>query len=321
MRKSGPAHNTSRRKMLRKIAFLLLFILVVPAVCVQGDEVTIKRHGSARVNAKNTRHVSKAEINDQANSDLKPPAEFQEIDDLSKDIRQTLASLQRDIAKILAGIRNVAMRKSTIESEKQIIDMLSVQNDVKKQSITTLSEEIGTLVRQVEDLAVLYRQKDSEFKTLSAKLNELDIKRKGLSEFHFVAGSFKNIDADNIDVNMSANDDDVKSLHKRIDDVLSNASATKEVEEKRVDLQVTSDSSPGLNGLNGMPKWILDKIREKGKKMETSYGDMVVVREGGTTIIAIKKANDGKFRGAYEKFIKKSYETDGMEYFVLGAGS
>ena len=207
--------------MLRKGVFLLLFILVIPTVCVQADEVSIKSGREGRVNAKHARHVSKVQNNVEAYPDLKPPAEFQEIDDLSKDIRQTLVSLQKDIANILAGIRNVAMRKSTIESEKQTIEMLSVQSDAKKQSITTLSEEIRTLAKHIEDLAVLYRQKDSEFKILSAKLNELDIKRKGLSEFHSVAGSYINVDADNIAVNMSANNDDVKSLHQRIDDVLS----------------------------------------------------------------------------------------------------
>ena len=97
--------------MLRKIVFLLLFILLVPAVCVQADEVKIKSHGAGRGKAKNFRPISKDENAAEANSDLKTPAEFQEIDDLSKDIRQTLASLQKDIANILAGIRNVAMRK------------------------------------------------------------------------------------------------------------------------------------------------------------------------------------------------------------------
>jgi len=156
--------------MLRKMVIFLLFTLLVPAVCVQADEVKMKSHGAGRGRAKNYRPASKDENAAEANSGLKTPSEFQEIDDLSKDIRQTLASLQKDIANILAGIRNVAMRKGTIESEKQIIEMLSVRDDVKKQSITTLSEEMGTLARQVEDLAVLYRQKDSEFKTLSAKL-------------------------------------------------------------------------------------------------------------------------------------------------------
>jgi|GEM_PF-3398411 len=304
-----------------KIAFLLLFILLIPAVGVQADETAIKRHGSGRVNAKNTRHVSKAEKNDEAYSDLKASTEFQEIDDLSKDIRQTLASLQKDIAKILARIRNVAMRKSTIESEKQTIGMLSVQSDAKKQSMTTLSEEIGTLARQIEDLAVLYRQKDNEFKTLSAKLNELDIKRKGLSEFHSVAGSYKNVDADNIALNMSANNDDLKSLQKRIDDVLSDASVSKKAEEKKTEILVTPDSSTPLNNPNGVPRWILDKIRAKGRKLESSYGAMVAVKDGDTTIIAIKKENDLKFRSVYEKLIKDSYEADGMEYFVLGSQS
>ncbi|MGD0282471.1 MAG: hypothetical protein ABSB95_08935 [Dissulfurispiraceae bacterium] len=266
--------------MIRKIGFLLLFILLVSAVCVQAEDVKIKSHGRVRVKAKNARLAGREENVAEAHPDLKTTAEFQEIDDLSKDIRQTLTSLQKDIEKILAGIRSVAMRKSTIEA--------------------------------------VYRRKDSEFKTLSAKLNELGIKRKGLSEFRTVAGSFNNVDADSIAVNLSANNDDVTSLHKRIDDVLSGATAAKAVEEKRADVRVTSDS---LTGLNSMPKWILDKIREKGKKMETSYGDMVVVKEGGTTIISIKKENDAKFRGAYEKFIKESYEGDGMEYFVLAAGS
>lgn len=306
--------------MLRTIVFFLLFILLASAVYVRAEDVKIKSHG-ARVKAKNTRLANKDENVAQVNPDLKPPAEFQEIDDLSKDIRQTLASLQKDIAKILAGIRNVAMRKSTVESEKQTIEMLSVQSDVKKQSITTLSDEMGTLAKQVEDLAVLYRQKDSEFKTLSAKLNELDIKRKGLSEFHSVSGSYKNVDADNIAVNLSANNDDVKSLHKRIDDVLSDTSVSKEVEEKRTEVRVTPDSSSFLNNPNGVPKWILDKIRAKGRKLESSYGSMFAVKDGSTTIIALKKENDAKFRSVYEKFIKDSYEADGIEYFVLGAGS
>jgi chromosome segregation ATPase len=316
--KSGPVQNPFGGKMIRKIGFLLLFILLVSAVCVQAEDVKIKSHGRVRVKAKNARLAGREENVAEAHPDLKTTAEFQEIDDLSKDIRQTLTSLQKDIEKILAGIRSVAMRKSTIEAEKQTIEMLSVQSDAKEQSITTLSGEIKTLAKQVEDLSVLYRRKDSEFKTLSAKLNELGIKRKGLSEFRTVAGSFNNVDADSIAVNLSANNDDVTSLHKRIDDVLSGATAAKAVEEKRADVRVTSDS---LTGLNSMPKWILDKIREKGKKMETSYGDMVVVKEGGTTIISIKKENDAKFRGAYEKFIKESYEGDGMEYFVLAAGS
>src|SRR5208282_1462575 len=179
--------------MLRKIVFLLLIILLFPAVCVRADEVNLKSRGKIPVNTKNTVHDS---------TELKTPSEFQEIDDLTKDVRQTLASLQKDIAKILAGIRNVAMSKSTIDSEKQTIEMLSVQDDVKKQSIATLSEEMGTLSRQVEDLAVLYRQKESEFKILTAKLNELDIRRKGLSELHSVAASFKKIDADSIALNM-----------------------------------------------------------------------------------------------------------------------
>ncbi len=317
--RNQPGQNASGGKMLRKIAFLLFFILLAQAVCVHADEVRIKSHGSGRVNAKNTRHVSKVENNDEADSDLKTPSEFQEIDDLSKDIRQTLGSLQKDIAKILAGIRNVAMRKSTIESEKQTIEMLSVQSDVKKQSITTLTEEIGTLARQMEDLAVLYRQKDSEFKILSAKLNDLDIKRKGLSEFRSVAGSYKNVNADNISVNMSANNDDVTSLHKRIDDVLSEASVSKGVEEKRTEVRVTPDSPGTLNNPNAVPRWILDKIRAKGKKLESSYGSMVAVKDGDTTIIAIKKENDVTFKSVYEKLIRDSYEADGMEYFVLGA--
>jgi len=307
--------------MLRKIVFLFLFILLVSAVYVQAEDVKIKSHGAGRAKAKNTRRASKDENVAEANSGLKTPAEFQEIDDLSKDIRQTLASLHEDIAKILAGIRNVAMRKSIIESEKQTIEMLSVQRDVKKQSISTLSDEIGTLTKQVEDLAVLYRQKDNEFKTLSDKLNELDIKRKGLSELHSVASFFKDVNADNIAVNMSANNDDVKSLHKRIDDVLSDESVSTAVEEKRSEVRVTPGRLNSLDGLNGIPKWILDKIKAKGKKMETSYGDMVVVKEGGTTIIAIKKENDVKFRSVYEKLIKDSYETDGMEYFVLSVRS
>ena len=300
MRNQARPQNAPGGEMLRKIVFLLLSILLVSAVCVRAEEVRIKGHGKGRLNTKNTVHDA---------TDLKTPSEFQEINDLSKDIRQTLESLQNDIAKILAGIRNVAMRKSTIESEKQTIEMLSVQSDVKKQSLTTLSEEIGTLARQVEDLAVLYRQKDSEFKSLSAKLNELDIKKKGLSEFHSVAGSYKNVDPDNIAVNMSANNDDFKSLHKRIDDILSDA------------FQAPPDSSSPLNNPNGVPKWILDKIRSKGRKLESSYGAMVVVKEGGTTIIAIKKENDAKFRDVYEKFIKESYEADGMEYLVLGVNS
>jgi len=294
--------------MLRKIFFLLLIILLFSTVCLRAQEASLKSRGKNPVNTKNTLHDS---------PEQKTPSEFQEIDDLTKDVRQTLASLQKDIAKILAGIRNVAMRKSTVESEKQTIEMLSVQDDVKRQSITTLSEEIGTLAGQVQDLALLYRQKESEFKILTAKLNELDIKRKGLSEFHSVAGSFKKIDADNIAFNMSANNDDIKSLHKRIDDVLSDSSVSTEAEEKRADVQVTSNS---LNGLSSMPKWILDKIKAKGKKMETAYGDMVVVKDEGTTIIAIKKKSDAKFRDVYEKFIKESYEADGMEYLVLSSG-
>ncbi len=242
-----------------------------------------------RVKAKYVRPAGKDENVAEAHPDLKTTAEFQEIDDLSKDIRQTLASLQKDIEKILEGIRSVAMRKSNIEAEKQTIEMLSVQSAAKEESITTLSGEIKTLAKQVEDLSVLYRGKDIEFKNLSAKLNELDIKRKGLSEFRAVAGSYNNVDADSIAVNLSANNADVTSLHKRIDDVLSGATAAKAMEEKRADLRVTSDSPTGLTGLNSMPKWILDKIREKGKKMETSYGDMVVVKEGGTTIIASRK--------------------------------
>ena len=306
--------------MLRKTVFLLLIILLIPSVCVHADEVSIKSRGGGRVKAKNTRLAGGKDENvAQVNSDLKTAPEFQEIDDLSKDIRQTLASLQKDIAKILAGIRNVAMRKSTIESEKQTIEMLSVQSDLKKQSMTTLSDEIGTLAKQVDDLAMLYRQKDSEFKTLSAKLNELDIKRKGLNEFHSVAGSYKNVDADNIAVNLSANSDDVKSLHKRIDDVLSDTSVSKEVEEKRAEVMVTPDSSSPLNNPSGVPKWILDKIRAKGRKLDSTYGSMFAVKDGGTTIIALKKENDVKFRSVYEKLIKDSYEADGMEYFVLGA--
>ncbi len=315
--KAGP--NVSEGKMLRKIVFLFLFILLVPAVSVQADEVKIKNHAAVRGKTKNSRLVGKDDNAAGVNSDLKMPSEFQEIDDLSKDIRQTLASLQKDIANILAGIRNVVMRKSTIESEKQIIGMLSVQNDVKKQSITTLSEEIGALSRQVEDLSILYGQKDSEFKTLSAKLIELDIKRKGLSEFHSVAGYFKNFDADNIAVNMSANNDDVKSLRKRIDDVLSDTSASTKAEEKRTEVRVTPDSAAVLNNRGGVPKWILDKIRAKGRKLESSYGAMVAVKDGGITIIAIKKENDAKFRDVYEKLIKDSYVADGMEYLVLGA--
>ncbi len=304
--------------MLRTIFFSLLFVLLIPVVCLQADEVSIKNRPGGRVKTKYTRHISKVDNNKEVISDLKKPSEFQEIDDLSKDIRQILGSLQKDIENILAAIRNVAMRKSTIESEKQTIEMLSVQSDVKKQSITTLSDEIGTLARKVEDLSVLYRQKDIEFKTLSAKLNELDIKRKGLSELHSVAGSYKNVDADNIALNMSANNDDVKSLHKRIDDVLSGASIPLKTEEKRTEVRLTPDSSSPLNNPNGVPEWILDKIRAKGKKLESSYGAMVAVKDGGTTIIAIKKENDAKFRSVYEKLIKKSYEADGMEYLVLG---
>jgi len=305
--------------MLRKIVFLLIFIFLASAVYVQAEDVKINSHAAGRAKAKNTRLANKDENVAQVNSDLKPPAEFQEIDDLSKNIRQTLVSLQNDIANILAGIRNAAMRKSTIESEKQTIEMLSVQSDAKKRSITTLTEEIGALVRQGEDLAVLYRQKESEFKTLSVKLNELDIKRRGLSELDSVAGSYKNVDTYNIVVNLSANNDDVKSLHKRIDDVLSDISASKEAEEKRTEARVTADGSSSLKTANGVPKWILDKIRAKGRKLESSYGAMVAVKDGGTTIIAIKKENDAKFVSVYEKLIKDSYEADGMEYFVLGA--
>ena len=304
--------------MLRKIVFLLLFVFLIPAVGVHADEVSIKSRGGGRVKAKNTRHVSKVDNNHEAYSDFKMPPEFQEIDDLSKDIRQTLASLQKDISNILAGIRSVATRKSTIESEKQTIEMLSVQSDVKKQSMTTLSEEIGALTRKVEDFTVLYRQKDTEFKTLSAELNELDIKRKGLSELHSVAGSYKTVDADNIAISMSASNDDVRSLHKRIDDVLSGASVPTKAEEKRTEVRVTPDSSSHLNNPNGVPEWILDKIRTKGRKLESSYGAMVAVKDGGTTIIAIKKESDAKFRSVYKKLIKDSYEEGGMEYLVLG---
>ncbi len=304
--------------MLRTIVCSFLFVFLIPAVCVLADEVNIKNHAGNRVKAKYARHVSKIDNNQEVNSDLKTPPEFREIDDLSKDIRQTLASLQKDISNILAGIRSVATRKSTIESEKQTIEMLSVQGDVKKQRMTTLSEEIGALARQAEDFTVLYRQKDTEFKTLSADLNELDIKRKGLSELHSVAGSYKNVDADNIAISMSASNDDVKSLHKRIDDVLSGASVPTKAEEKRTETRVTPDSSSPLNTPNGVPGWILDKIRAKGRKLESSYGAMVAVKDGGITIIEIKKENDAKFRSAYEKLIKKSYEADGMEYLVLG---
>ena len=96
-------------------------------------------------------------------------------------------------------------------------------------------------------------------------------------------------------------------------------SVSTKAEEKRTEVRVTPDSSSALSNPNSVPGWILDKIRAKGRKLESSYGAMVAVKDGGTTIIAIKKENDAKFRSVYEKLIKDSYEADGMEYLVLGA--
>ncbi|MBF0557261.1 MAG: hypothetical protein HQL08_00620 [Nitrospirae bacterium] len=300
--------------MLRKIALLVLSIIIVSVVCVQAEDVRVK----GRVKSKNAGAVSKDENAVEAHSDPKTPAEFQEIDDLARDIKQTLTILQRDIEKILAGMRSVAARKSTLESEKTTIEMLTVQGDSKNQSIAVLSSEIKNLAGQIDDYGALYRQKDGEFKGLSVKLNDLDIKRKGLSELRAVTGAFKNADADTGALKLSADDEAVKSIHKRIDDVLSDAKAA---QGKAVGSLVGLNSPGGVSGLNNVPKWILEKIKAKGRKMETSYGDMVVAKDGGVTVISVKKENDARFRSAYEKMIKESYEADGIEYFVLGSGS
>lgn len=307
--------------MLKKIVLSVLLIFFVSVVCVQADGARIKSRSSGRMKTKNSRPTAGNGDVAQAQPGNGVPAEFQEIDGLSKDIKQTLAVLQSDIEKILTGMRGIAMRKSTLESEKQTIEILTLQSDAKKQGIANLSAEIKNLALQVDDLAVLYRQKDSEFKSLSEKLNELDIKRKGLTELRVVADSFKTIRDDPAALNLSANNDAMNSLHKRIDDILSDASAQKAVEEKAAAVQVRPAGSNVSTELNTAPKWVLDEIKTKGRKVETSYGDMFVAKDGGVTVISIKKENDERFRSAYEKLIKESYEADGMEYFVLGPKS
>lgn len=296
-----------------------MLIFFVSVVCVQADGAGIKSRSSGRIKAKNNRQTTGEGEVVQAQTGTGAPAEFQEIDGLSKDIKQTLAMLQRDIEKILTGMRSIAMRKSNLESEKRTIEILTLQSDAKKQGIANLSAEIKNLTVQVDDLAVLYRQKDSEFKNLSEKLNELDIKKKGLTELRTVADSFKTINDDTAALNLSANNDAMNSIHKRIDDILSDASAQKAVEEKAAAARVGPSGSNVSKELNTAPKWVLDEIKTKGRKVETSYGDMFVAKDGSVTVISIKKENDERFRSAYEKLIKESYEADGIEYFVLGS--
>lgn len=307
--------------MSAKTFLMTILIFIASVVCIQADEVRIKSHCTGRVKAKNTRLLGKNENGVEAHVDPKAPAAFQEIDDLSRDVKQTLATLQKDIEEILSGIRNAVVRKSTIESEKQTIEMLTVESDVKKQTISILAGEIKDVSGQIDGLAALYRQKDNEFRNLSVKLNELDIKRKGLSELYTVSGSFKNINMGAAALNLSAKFEDITSLHKRIDDFLSDASSPKAVEEKVTGTQVSTLSPSISSEFKNAPKWILDEIKSKGRRIETSYGDMVVAKDGRVTIISIRKENDVQFKSAYAKLIKETYESNGTEYFVLGSGS
>lgn len=301
--------------MSERIFLPVLLICFIAVGYAQADEVKMKNHSGVRAKAKNTGRVIKDDKAGDVISDPKAPAEFQEIDDLARDIKKTLAILQTDIEKIIAGIKTLAMRKSTIESEKQTIEMLTIQGEAKERSLTTLSGQIKDVSGQIDSFAELYRQKDGEFKHLSAELNELAIRRNGLSELRIVNASFKGSSGDAFalgPLSMPVRSEDIKSLHKRIDDILAGTVSVGTKEEK----------TAGVAGsINNAPKWVLDRIKAKGRKMETEYGDMLVTKDGGTTIICVRKENDVNFKSAYEKFIRETYEADGMTYFILASGS
>jgi len=318
-------NQSSIRGTQRRIVILLLFVCLSVAVCAYAEDTE-----STGPSTRHTKHASKI-VNNEI--DVKAPVEVVEIDNLTKNIRQTLDSLQRDMEKILVGIRSVAVRKSTVEAEKQTIEILPIQNDSKDQNIANLSEKIKMLTKQMEDLSMLYKQKASDFKCLSANLNDLDIKRKELLELHAVTGSFKDIDSGNIALNLSSNNDNIDSLHRKIDNVLSGSSTSK-AEDERVDTQGTARPelsekvavnkkkaiSTVKQSTGTIPTWIEDLLSTEGRKIHSEdYGPIVVAERNGVTIMTVTQAFNDKYKNTFAKFIKESYESGNTFYYVLGS--
>ncbi len=319
--------TNSEGRTKRRIVILLLFACLMVTVSVYADDTETKS-----THTKHTKHASNGPNNNESTS-VKEPADVQEIDNLTKNIRQTLDFLQKDMEKILTGIRSVAIRKSTIEAEKQTIEILPIQNDTKDQNIASLSEKVKTLANQMADLSTLYKQKAGEFKTLSANLSALDIKRKELIELRAVTGSFKDIDAGNMALNLSSNNNNIDSLHKKIDDVLSGSFTPKadgpgddgrvaESPEPVVEQVVISKKKPVADAkqlASTVPAWIEDMLTSEGRKINSEdYGPMVVAERNGATVMTVSQAYNDKYKSTFAKFIKESYKSDNTFYYVLG---
>ena len=71
--------------------------------------------------------------------------------------------------------------------------------------------------------------------------------------------------------------------------------------------------------VGAVPQWITDLLSAKGRKINSDdYGPMTVAEDNGLTVMAVTTAYNDRYKSAFKKFIKESYQAEDLVYYVIG---
>jgi len=263
--------------------------------------------------------------------ELSDNKEIRKIDELSTDMEAALAALRKDNAKILNALEGLISKKCSYEAKKLVMEISLVSGNAKETSINALSKSINALDDEINKLIELYKQQNVETALLSEKIIEAGQNRQALTDMYAVLKVIKPEEPIPSSVLVTTSASEIYKLLQKTTESFGSIGKTgsqtatmTDEEGKAVSAQSTyaapvDHKETIRKQVGAVPQWITDLLSAKGRKINSDdYGPMTVAEDNGLTVMAVTTAYNDRYKSAFKKFIKESYQAEDLVYHVIG---